>query len=91
MSNNLMPLHYAIIKHFESGAEDCAEGVVCALASNYGSYKLLTCADVDEALATAHENGLLEETRCDLGANDTLQIYYRATEFGIDMMRRYIS
>ncbi|WP_172136556.1 hypothetical protein [Adlercreutzia sp. ZJ473] len=90
MGRDLMPLHYAIVKHFEGGAEDCAEGVVHALAEDYGSYKLLTRPDVEEALATAKENGLLDETRCDLDEGGELRIYYRVSDFGADMMRRYL-
>ena len=58
----LIPLYYAIIKHFLDGTEACADDVVSALSPNYGSYKLLTHKDVEEALATAKENGLLDES-----------------------------
>ena len=62
MSNEL-PLYYAIMKHFENGKPDCTEGVMHDLAASYSSYKLFTRKDIDEALATAKENGLLDE--CD--------------------------
>ncbi|MDO4501944.1 MAG: hypothetical protein Q4D06_02065 [Coriobacteriia bacterium] len=86
----MMPLYYAIIKHFQTVDRDCADGVIAALEPQYGSYKLLNPKDVDEALATARENGLLEEVHCDLGTQGQLRIHYAMTEFGADMTERYI-
>ena len=86
----LIPLYYAIIKHFMDGTEACADDVVSALSPDYGDYKLLTHKDVEEALATAKENGLLDESNYGIDANDPLQVYYKVTDFGLDMMNRYI-
>ena len=58
-----LPLYYAIMRHFADGKPDCAEGVMQDLRTDYGSYKLFTRKDIEEALATAKENGLLNE--CD--------------------------
>lgn len=90
MGNDLIPLHYAIIEHFVAGGEDCAAGVVAALEPDYGGYKMLTSRDVEEALATAKENGILDETRCDLGEQGELVIYYRINDFGKGMVKRYL-
>lgn len=90
MSNVSLPLHYAIIKHFENGTVDCAQGVVKALEPEYSGYKLLTLNDVAEALATAKENGILEETVYAIDGNNQLVTNYRMTEFGKDMVDRYI-
>ena len=90
MSNDLIPLHYAIVKQFMDGGKYCAADVVDALSPAYGSYKLLTLKDVDEALATAKENGLLDEVGCDLDEAENLRIYYQVTDFGRDMIDRYI-
>lgn len=90
MSNASLPLYYAIIKHFENGTEDCAQGVVAALEPEYSGYKLLTLNDVAEALATAKENGILEETAYAIDSNKQLVTNYRLTEFGKDMVDRYI-
>ena len=79
----LPPLYYAIILHFLDGKTDSAQGVVQALSPNYGGYRLLTLKDVEEALATAKENGLLDE-------DGELRIDYRMTEFGRDMVQRYL-
>lgn len=91
MANNLVPLHYAIVKHFMDGRQDCAFGVVSSLEPDYGGYKMLTMKDVEEALATAKENGVLEEASCDLGQDGELVVYYRITDFGRNMAERYIS
>lgn len=90
MTGELMPLYYAIMKHFMDGHEDCAGGVVESLRPQYDGYKLLTRKDVEEALATARENGLLDETRCDLDAEGDLRIFYQVNDFGRDMIDRYI-
>lgn len=91
MSNELLPLHYAIIKHFEEGVTDCAEGVISALGSDYSDYKLLSLRDVEETLATAKENGILEEADCSVKDDGNLTFYYRLTDFGKDMVGKYLS
>ena len=89
MSNEL-PLYYAIMKHFENGKPDCTEGVMHDLATSYSSYKLFTRKDIDEALATAKENGLLDECDWEIDANGELQTFYIANDLGRDMIQRYI-
>lgn len=87
----LPPLYYAIILHFIDGKTDSAHGVVQALVSDYGRYKLLNIKDVEEALATAKENGLLMETGYRVDENGELLIDYQITEFGRDMVLRYLN
>lgn len=89
MSNEL-PLYYAIMKHFENGKPDCTEGVMHDLAASYSSYKLFTRKDIDEALATAKENGLLDECDWEIDDNGELQTFYIANDFGRDMIQQYI-
>lgn len=88
--NGRIPLHYAIIEHFLQGVEDDASGVVTALASDYASYKMLTESDVEEALMTAKENGILEETRCEADQAGNPVVFYRMTDFGARMVERYL-
>ena len=90
MSNPSLPLYYAIIKHFENGTVDCAQGVVKALEPEYSGYKLLTLNDVAEALATAKENGILKETAYAVDSNMQLVTNYRLTEFGKHMIESYL-
>lgn len=88
--NGRIPLHYAIIKHFLHGVEDDASGVVAALTPDYASYKMLTGSDVEEALMTAKENGILEEIRCEVDREGHLVVFYRMTDFGARMVERYL-
>jgi len=90
MANELMPLYYAIMKEFMDGAEHSAIDVIAALEPNYHGYKLLTRKDVEEALATAKENGLIDESSFDLDDGDDLLIRYQINDFGRDMIDRYI-
>lgn len=60
------------------------------LAASYSSYKLFTRKDIDEALATAKENGLLDECDWEIDDNGELQTFYIANDFGRDMIQRYI-
>lgn len=87
---NELPLYYAIMKHFAGGKPDCTEGVMHNLAASYSSYKLFTRKDIDEALATAKENGLLDECDWEIDANGELQTFYIANDFGRGMIQRYI-
>lgn len=88
MINNLIPLYYAIMKHFESGNCDCAKGVMDALRNDYGSYKLFTEKDIEESLATAKENGLLDQCDWQLDEQGNLRVFYQANDFGKDMIAR---
>lgn len=90
-NKKLPPLYYAIILHFLDGKADNAQGVVDALMSDYGHYKLLNIKDVEEALATAKENSLLEEAAYRTNKSEDLEIDYQITEFGKDMVRRYLN
>ena len=90
MANELMPLYYAIVKQFMDDCEYSADDIIGALKPNYGDYKLLTKKDVGEALATAKENGLLDESDYDIDEGGELRIRYRVNEFGRDMIDRYI-
>lgn len=85
-----LPLYYAILKLFASGKSQNAADVVEALLPRYAEYKLLTPKDVDEALATAKENGLLDEVGFALSAEGTLTARYQVTDFGKDMMQKYL-
>lgn len=85
-----MPLYFAIMKHFESGKADCVEGVMDALRSDYGTYKLFTEKDIEESLATAKENGLLGECDWRLDKNGNLKVFYQANDFGKDMIAKYL-
>lgn len=90
MSNELLPLHYTIIKHFENGVTACAQDVVAALKPAYSGYKLLSLHDVEETLATAKKNGILEEADCTVSDDGNLVFYYRLSDFGKNMVGKYL-
>ena len=90
MTANKTPLHYAILKLFMDGSEKHAGEIVETLRDEYAGYKLLTLKDVDETLATAKENGLLDETSCDLDGQGALRIFYQINDFGREMVDKYL-
>lgn len=89
MANNLLPLNYAIIKLFTDGKDRSAQDVVNELKPEYGGYRLLTLKDVDEALSTAKENGLLDEVSAELNGSN-LKITYQLNSYGRDLVDRFI-
>lgn len=85
----MRPLNFAILKHFTTVEEACAEDVIEALKGEYGSFKALKRPAVIEAIMTAEANGLLEETRFELVQGE-LRVYYRAHEEGAAAINKYI-
>ncbi|OAA92434.1 helix-turn-helix transcriptional regulator [Clostridium ljungdahlii] len=86
----MKPLNYAILKHFTTVKEACAEDVIEALKGDYGNFRALNKAAVIEALMTAEANGLLEETRFDEDESGNLRVYYHAHEEGAATINKYI-
>ena len=69
------PLNYAILKHFTTVDEACADDVLEALEGEYSGFAAFTKDKVQEAL-----NALIEESRFDLDPAGDLRVYYRATD-----------
>ncbi|WP_419781124.1 hypothetical protein [Maridesulfovibrio sp.] len=86
----MIPLNYAILKHFTKVEEACADCVMEALKNEYGSFKAFKKPSIINALMTAEANGLLEESRFDLDSNQELRVYYRAHEEGAETINKYI-
>ena len=86
----MKPLNYAILKHFTTVEEACAEEVIEALKPVYGSFKALNRDAVIESIMTAEANGLLEETRYEMGDDGNLRVYYHAHPEGADTINNYI-
>ena len=55
------PLSYVVILQLADGTPASARDVECALEPSYGTRKMLNESAVCEMLATAQENGLVEE------------------------------
>jgi len=86
----MKPLNYAILKHFTKVKEACAEEVIEALKVEYGTFRALNRDAVIESIMTAEANGLLEETRFEMGQDGNLRVYYRANEDGAATINNYI-
>ena len=86
----MQPLNYAILKHFTTVQEACADDVMSALQNRYGHYAAFKKNAVINALMTAEANGLLEEVRFDLDHANELRVYYRAHAEGAATINRYI-
>jgi len=83
------PLNYAILLYFGRHADGNADAVMAALAPEYGSYRAFRRPAVIEALMTAKENGILEETGYELSGGG-LVVRYRLTDEGAGLMRRFL-
>lgn len=83
------PLNFAILKFFTDGKEHCRKDVQEALKAEYGTFKAFKDNQMDEALMTAKENGLIEESRLDV-VDGQLVIYYKANQESIDGINSYI-
>lgn len=86
----MRPLNYAILKHFTTVKEACADDVIDALKGQYGSFRMLNKKAVIEALMTGEANGLLEETRFEMDSKGELCVYYHAHKEGADTINTYI-
>ena len=86
----MKPLNYAILKLFTTVEEACADDVMAALKGEYSNFKAFNTPDMIAAIMTAEANGLLEETRYDMDANNELRVYYRAHEEGAETINHYI-
>lgn len=86
----MKPLNYAILKHFTKVKEACADDVISALKGEYGDFKALSKDAVIEALMTAEQNGLIQESRYDMDSNNKLRVYYHAHAEGAATINKYI-
>jgi hypothetical protein len=82
-------LNFAILKYFSTHDEADADIVMEALKPEYEHFRAFKKPAVVEALMAAKENGLLDETRFEL-ENDNLRVYYKANDYGRDMIDNYI-
>lgn len=86
----MKPLYYAMLKWMTTVNEACVADAIDALKGEYGSFKMCRPKPMQEALMTAEKNGLLEESRFDLDANNDLRVYYKVTDYGKQMINDYI-
>lgn len=90
MTEREVPLSYAIVKLFKDERPRSAEDVVYELRPIYAKHKLLTEKGVDELLATAKENGLLDEVCASISDCGKFQLTYRLNAYGRKMVEKYL-
>lgn len=86
-----IPLYYAIMLHFMDGADHAARDVAAALSNVYAGRRQLAPRGMEEALATARENGLLDEAGHRIGERGELETSYRISGFGRETVARYLT
>lgn len=86
----MKPLNYAMLKYFTKVEDACVDDVMDALKSEYGHFKAFQRPSMLSAIMTAEANGLLEETRFEMGSDNELKVYYRAHEEGAATINYYI-
>lgn len=86
----MRPLNYSVLKYMTSVPSASAQNIVDGLKEQYGKFKMLNHDAVLEALMTAEQNGLLEKEHYELDKNGKVHIYFRVTEYGVDMIEKYI-
>ena len=84
------PLNYAILLYFTRHPEGDADSIIDDLRPEYGGYRAFSRKGVVEALMTSKENGILEEVRYGLSDGDVLRVWYRLTDYGSDMIKRFL-
>ena len=86
----MRPLYYSMLLLFKDGKERCVNDVINELKGEYGHFKMLKFPAVQEGLMTAHNNGLLDETRFDLDEEGKLRVYWKVNDYGMQMINGYI-
>ncbi|MDR1358249.1 MAG: hypothetical protein LBJ48_02680 [Coriobacteriales bacterium] len=89
-AHKLLPFNYAILRLFEEGGQADTQQVMEALRPRYASNRQFQEKTVSEALMTAEQNGLLEETGYEATAPGQLRVFYQATSEGREMIAKYI-
>lgn len=87
----MKPLYYAIMKYMTKVDKASNLDVINALKNEYGNFKMLCPEAVEEALMTAKANGILDEAGVELEEENKLIIFYKVTDYGREMINRFIS
>ena len=86
----MLPLYYALMKYYTTVDDACVEDAMEALKGAYINFKQFKRKALTEAWMTAESNGLLDESRVELDANNELRVYYKVNDYGTQMIRDYI-
>ena len=85
-----LPLNYAILKYFTRHEEGHADSVIEELKPEYENYRAFKKPGVIESLLTSKENGILDEVRVELAGEDELRVWYKLSEYGEDLVKRFL-
>ncbi|MDR1067894.1 MAG: hypothetical protein LBL36_01430 [Clostridiales Family XIII bacterium] len=86
----MLPLNYAILNRYRVADPADVDMVMSALEPDYGRFRSFRRHLVIESLMTAKENGLLDESDYNVGDDGELHIYYTLTDYGKDILNKYI-
>lgn len=86
----MLPLNYAILKHYTSCDKASVEEIMEALAPVYANFQAFTPEKINEALMTAEKNGLITEVSFDLNPKGELRVYYAADDDQKSSINTYI-
>ena len=86
----MRPLYYSMLLLFKDGKERCVNDVINELKGEYGHFKMLKFPAVQEALMTAQNNGLLDETVFDRDEEGKRRVYWKVNDYGMQMINGYI-
>ena len=86
----MLPLYYALMKYYTTVDDACVEDAMEALKGTYSNFKQFKKKALTEALMTAKYNGLLDESRVEMDANNELRVYYKVNDYGTHMINTYI-
>lgn len=86
-----IPLYYAVMLHFMDGAAHTARDVAAALSGAYAGRRRLGPRAMEEALATARENGLLDEAGHYIDERGELETSCRISGFGRETVERHLT
>ena len=85
-----LPLNYAILLYFTKHEEGDADSIIEELRPEYRHYRAFKRPAVVESLMTSKENGILEEVRTELAAEDVLHVWYRLSDYGSNLIKKFL-
>ena len=86
----MLPLNYAILELFKAKNEYDETAVMRELKAKYHCFRSFNSAAILESLMSAEKNELLQESRFELDEQGKLHVYYQSTDYGREMIKRYI-
>ncbi|MDR2610650.1 MAG: hypothetical protein LBC58_04265 [Clostridiales Family XIII bacterium] len=86
----MLPLNYAILHCYRTLETADADQIMESLKADYERSRSFRKKTVVESLMTAKENGILEEAGYEADAGGGLHVFYRLTDYGKEILDKYI-